>query len=423
MIGPSYDVAALRAQLPALAGGTAFFDGPGGSQTPTAVAQAVAATMTRGLSNRGSTTASERAADEVVLAARSAVADLVGGVPGGVVHGRSMTALTLEVSRALAKGWGPGDEVVVTRLDHDANVRPWVLAARAAGAEVRWADFDPSTAELHPEMVASLIGARTRLVAITGASNLLGTRPDVAAVASAAHAVGALLFVDGVHLSAHDSVDVTALGADLFAFSPYKLMGPHCGVLHGDPALLETIHPDKLEVSTDAVPERFETGTLPYELLAGVTAMVDVLAAIADPAGGESAGPGAPTGPGEPGLTRRARLERSMSAVAAHELRLRERTEEGLLALGLTVRSRARRRTPTLLVTFEGVPGVEPADAYRFLAERGVNAPAGHFYARHASQHLGLGERGGLRIGISPYTDDEDVDRLLTALGELVAAH
>ena len=407
----AYDVAALRAHFPALADGTAYFDGPGGSQTPTAVAEAVAAALVAGLSNRGATTASERRADAIVLAARRAAADLVGGEPDGVVIGRSMTALTFDLARTLARGWGPGDEVVVTRLDHDANVAPWTSAAAAVGATVRWADFDPDTTELDPARVTDLLGPRTRLVAVTGASNLLGTRPDVTAITRAAHQAGALVHVDGVHLTAHHPVDLAALGADLYSWSPYKVLGPHCGVLHGDPGLLETLHPAKLEPSPDRVPERFEAGTLPYELLAGLTAAVDFMSGIADVVGAPAAEPAAP---------RRHRLACSLTAVQKHEARLRDRVEEGALALGLTVRSRAARRTPTLLLTFEAVPGLEAADAYRFLAHLGVNAPASHFYAVHASRHLGLGEAGGLRVGISPYTDDEDVDRLLDGLGRLV---
>ncbi len=408
----TYDVARLRSHFPALTGPgptLAHFDGPGGSLTPAAVAEAVATTLTAGLSNRGlALTRSEQAADRVVTDARAAVADLVAGDPRGVVLGRSMTSLTLELAQALRATWGPGDEVVVTRLDHDANVRPWVLAAQAAGADVRWADFDPATGELETEALCASLSERTRLVALTGASNLIGTRPDVARVSAAAHAVGALVFVDGVHLAAHHLLDVEELGADFLAFSPYKLLGPHCGVLHADPALLEQVHPAKLEASTDAVPERFELGTLPYELLAGVTAMVDFLADLV-PA------------PDPARSSRRQRLAAGFAAVERHELRLRGRVEDGLLALGLTVRSRAARRTPTLLATFESAPGVEAADAYRYLAARDVCAPAGSFYAVHASRHLGLGDAGGLRVGISPYTDDDDVDRLLGGLGELLS--
>ncbi|MGY1840386.1 MULTISPECIES: cysteine desulfurase-like protein [unclassified Modestobacter] len=393
----SFDVAALRAQFPALRGGAAHFDGPGGSQTPLAVAQAVAATMTAPMANRGSVTQAERNADAVVREARQAVADLTGGEPGGVVFGRSATALTYELSRVLSAGWGTGDEVVVTRLDHDANIRPWVQAAEARGATVRWADFDPATGELHAATVGALLSERTRLVAVTGASNLIGTRPDVAAISALAHDAGALVWVDGVHLTAHAPVDVTVLGADFFVCSPYKFLGPHCGCLVAAPALLETLHPDKLLPSTNAVPERFELGTLPYELLAGTTTAVDVLAGIAGPEG-----------------DRRSRLTAAMAAVEEHEDRLRVRIEDGVRELpGVTLWSRAGRRTPTLLLTFAGR---DAADAHRFLAERGVNAPAGSFYALEASRHLGLGDTGGLRVGLAPYSDDADVDRLLTGL-------
>ncbi len=398
----SYDVAAVRACFPALRAGAAHFDGPGGSQVPESVAAAVAATMTAPMANRGRTTQAERNADDVVLAARQAIADLVAGDPGGVVFGRSTTQLTYDLSRVLAAGWGPGDEVVVTRLDHDANVRPWVQAARARGATVRWADFDPATGELAPEAVGALLSDRTRLVAVTGASNLIGTRPDVAAISALAHDAGAVTHVDGVHLTAHAAVDVAALGADLYACSPYKFLGPHLGCVVARPDLLETLHPDKLLPSTDAVPERFELGTLPYELLAGTTAAVDFLAGLGGPKG-----------------DRRARLEAGMAELEAHEDQLRERIEEGVRALpGVTIWSRAARRTPTLLLTFEGR---DAADAHRFLAERGVNAPAGSFYAIEASRHLGLGDTGGLRVGLAPYTDDEDVDRLLAGLGEWTA--
>jgi cysteine desulfurase family protein (TIGR01976 family) len=400
----TYDLAALRARFPALRDGTAYFDGPGGTQVPDVVARAVADTMTRGISNRGQVTSAERAADGVVLAFREAVADLVGADAGTVVLGRSATALTYDLSRALAAGWAPGDEVVVTRLDHDANIRPWVQAAERAGAVVRWVDFDPATGELPTGAVAAELSERTRLVALTGASNLIGTRPDVRAVAELAHERGALLHVDGVHLTAHAPVDLAELGADSYVWSPYKLLGPHCGVLVGRRELLERLRPDKLLPSSDAVPERFELGTLPYELMAGTTAAIDLVAGLA------------PTPDGAPASTspRRAALLAAMAAVEEHEDRLRRRIEAGLAELaGVSVRSRAPRRTPTLLVTFADR---DPADAYRALAAVGVNAPAGSFYAIEASRHLGLGDAGGLRIGLSPYSDDADVDRLLAGL-------
>jgi len=400
----AYDVAALRAHFPSLAGGVAYFDGPGGTQTPDVVADAVRAAMLAPLSNRGRTTLAERNADGIVTGARAAMADLLGADASGIVFGRSATALNYIVSRALAKNWGPDDEVVVSRLDHDANVRPWVQAAESAGATVRWIDFDPADGELRADHVAAVLSERTRLVAVTGASNLIGTRPNIPAIAALVHDRGALIAVDGVHLTAHTPIDVPALGADFYTCSPYKFLGPHCGVLAARADLLETIHPDKLLPATDAVPERFEFGTLPYELLAGVTAAVDFLAT----AGGSTDGP------------RRDRLAASMAALEAHEDALREKIEAGLAEIpGVTVHSRAPRRTPTLLATFDER---DAADAYRFLAERNVNAPAGSFYALEPSRRLGLGDTGGLRIGLAPYSTDDEADRLLAALREFSGA-
>jgi cysteine desulfurase family protein (TIGR01976 family) len=276
-VNPTYDVAAVRAHFPALREGAAHFDGPGGSQTPDVVAQAVYGTLTGPLANRGSVTIAERNAEDAVQRGRAALADLLGADPAGIVFGRSMTQLTFDLARTMAKEWGPGDEVVVSRLDHDANVRPWVTAAEAVGASVRWADFDPVTGELAPETIGALLTDHTKVVAVTGASNLIGTMPDVPAIADLVHATKAWLYVDGVHLTAHASVDVVALGADFFACSPYKFLGPHCGAVAGRVELLEQLRPDKLLPSPDRVPERFELGTLPYELMAGTAAAVDFL--------------------------------------------------------------------------------------------------------------------------------------------------
>jgi len=398
----TYDVAAVRAQFPSLRSGTAHFDSPGGTQVPASVARAVADTLTAPIANRGRVTAAERTADDIVQSARQAMADLLAADARGIVFGRSATALTFDVARTLAAGWGPGDEVVVSRLDHDANVRPWVIAASAVGATVRWIAFDPATGALSADDVAEVLTERTRLVAVTGASNLIGTRPPVTQIAQLVHETGALLAVDGVHLTAHAPVDVGDLGADLYTCSPYKFLGPHCGVLAASPALLESLAPAKLLPSSEEVPERFELGTLPYELLAGTTAAVEVLAGLAPDAADD----------------RRARLVAGITALEKYEDGLREDLEAALTALpGVRPWSRAASRTPTLLLTFDGR---DAADAYRFLAARGVNAPAGSFYAIEASRWLGLGDAGGLRIGLAPYTDQNDVDRLLDGLREFV---
>jgi cysteine desulfurase family protein (TIGR01976 family) len=397
-----YDVQSVRKHFPALSNGAAHFDGPGGSQVPEAVGRAVAETLTSAIANQGSETAASRHAEEVVSAAREAIADLLGADPGAIVFGRSMTQLTYDFARALAKTWRPADEVVVTRLDHDANIRPWVQAAESVGAIIRWAGFDPETGEQTLADIAGMLSSRTRLVAVTGASNLLGTRPPVAEIARLVHDAGALLYVDGVHLTPHAPVDVTALGADLFACSPYKFLGPHCGVVAGRPALLEGLHPDKLLPASDGTPEKFELGTLPYELLAGTTATVDFLAGLSHDAAG----------------TRRERVLAAMTMLEEYEDGVRQEIEQHLSETHeVVLYGHAAHRTPTLLFSI----GSKNSEAVSTrLAELGVNAPAGSFYALEASRRLGLGDAGAVRVGVAPYTDDSDVARLLDGVQRVV---
>ena len=391
-----YDVTAVREQFPALRSGRAHFDAPGGTQTPEPVARAVYDALAAPLSNRGRRTPAERNADDIVRGARAAMGDLLGVDPGTVAFGRSATALTFALSRTLSRGWRAGDQIILSRLDHDANVGPWLLAAQRAGAEVGWADFDPATGELDLATITDRLSERTRLVALTGASNLIGTRPDIAAVATAAHDAGALVYVDGVHHAAHSFVDVPALGADFYVCSPYKFLGPHCGALTGRAELLRELEPDKLRPSTDDVPERFELGTLPYELLAGVTAAVDFLAALVPGAG-----------------ARRDRLRASLVALEEHEDSLRQRVEDGLALLPeVTVHSRAAHRTPTLFMTFAER---RPAEVSDYLETDGIDAPAGTFYAYEPARRLGVDS--GLRIGLAPYSTEADVDRFVTSLG------
>jgi cysteine desulfurase family protein (TIGR01976 family) len=366
------------------------------------VIDAIADALRRPLSNRGLHTPAQRNAEDIVVNARAAIADLLNADPAGIVFGRSATALTFEMARTLAHtfSWGPGDEIVVTRLDHDANIRPWVITAERIGATVRFADFDPNTGELSAEAVAAVLTDRTRLVAVTAASNLIGTMPDVAAIADVVHDAGVWLYVDGVHYAAHEHVDLVALGTDFFVCSPYKFLGPHHGVLAAAPALLESLQPDKLLPSSDAVPERFELGTLPYELLAGTAAAVNYLADL----------------PGRAG-SRRERLALSHALVAEHELTLRRQLEDGLAALGdATVYSLATRRTSTLL--FE-LARASSSEVSQHLAGRGVNAPAGNFYALETSRHLGLGDTGAVRAGLALYNNAVDVDRLLDGLNAI----
>ena len=400
----SLDVAALRRQFPSLESGIAHFDGPGGTQTPAVVGTAIASTLTGPLSNRGTAIASERNAENAVAAFREAIADLLGADPRGVVYGRSATQLTYDISRALAKSWSEGDEIVVTQLDHDCNVRPWIQAAQARGAIVRWLRMDPGTAELDLADLEEVVNDRTRLVAVTAASNLLGTIPPVAAVSARAHEVGALVYVDGVHFTAHASVDVAALGADFFVCSPYKFFGPHCAALVADPVLLESLSPDKLLPSTDAVPERFELGTLPYEIMAGVTAAVEFIAGLAPAAG-----------------SRRDRLVAANHLIDDHELALRRHIEAGLIGFGdrVVVHSRAAERTPTLFFSFASH---DAEAASRFLAERDILAPAGSFYAYEPFRALALSVDAGMRVGLAPYNDHADVDRLLDGLADFLAS-
>ena len=396
----AYDVDRIRARIPALAGGVAYFDGPGGTQTPDLVAAAIASALTSPLSNRARVTGAEINADDITLAARQAGADLVNGDPRGIAFGRSMTDITFDIARTLAQGWGPGDEIVVTRLDHDGNVRPWVTYAQRSGATLRWVDFDKATGVLALEDVTKLLNENTRLVAITGASNLLGTRPDLVAIGKAVHQTPALFYVDGVHLTAHAPVDMQAIGADFYVCSPYKFLGPHIGMLAASPALLETLHPDKLRPSTESVPDRLELGTLPYELLAGITAAVDVLADLV---------------PGdEAKMSRRDRIVRSMAALESYEDELHVYLRAGLESVpGIRLYCHAPHRTPTELFSIDGV---DSEQIYVTLSALGVNAPASSFYAIEAADWIGLGEPGAVRVGLAPYTNHDDVDRLIAGL-------
>ncbi|HZD01019.1 MAG TPA: cysteine desulfurase-like protein [Actinomycetes bacterium] len=397
-----YDIGRVRASYPALADGYAYLDGAAGTQVPYAVIDAIADAYRAGIGNVGGAFPASQRSDRIVAECRRAVADLVGGDPAGVVLGPSMTALTYRLAYALARQWGPGDEVVVSRLDHDANVRPWLQVAERAGARVRWAEFDPVTGELPVEQYDGLLSDRTRLVAVTAASNVLGTRPDVAAIAAKAHGVGAVAYVDGVHATAHGPIDAVALGADFYATSAYKWSGPHVGAVVADPALLQRLHPDKLAAASDRVPERFAAGTWPFADLAGVVAAVEHLATLDTAAAG----------------TRRQRVLVSMATVAAYEQRLFDRLLGGLEAMGhVTAYGKAARRTATAYFT---VAGRTPREVAEHLAARRVNVWDGHNYAWEATGALGIRHAGSaVRAGVVHYNDRLDVDRLLEGVAEL----
>jgi cysteine desulfurase family protein (TIGR01976 family) len=389
-----FDVDRVRAQYPALAEGFLHFDGAGGTQPAEPVIEAIARAMRTAVANRGTAHEPARRSGEIVAAARSAVADLVGGDPAGVAFGPSATALTYLVSRTLSQGWEPGDEVVVSRLDHDANVRPWVQT----GATVKWADVDLKTGELPVEHYRELIGPRTKLVAVTAASNATGTVPAVRQIADLAHAAGAQVYVDGVHATAHRPTDVAALGADFYVTSAYKWSGPHYAAVIADPAVWEPLHPVKLIPSPSAAPDRFEYGTLSFELLAGLTAAVDFLAGLADVEG-----------------DRRTRVLAGMAAAEKHELGLLDRL---LAGLGederVTICPAGAERCPT--VSFR-LAGEAPADTARRLGERNICVSHGDYYAVEYFEAAGLRATGGaVRASIYHYNTADEVDRLLEAL-------
>lgn len=393
---------AVRAAYPALADGYAYLDGAAGTQVPAAVIDAISAAYRSGLGNDGGVFPASKRSGALTAECRQAVADLVGGLADGVILGPNMTTLTYRLASTLASRWGPGDEVVVSRLDHDANIRPWVQAAQRAGAVVRWAEVDLPAGELPAGQYGSLLSERTVLVAVTAASNVLGTRPEVAEITASAHAVGALTYVDGVHATPHGPTDVAALGADFYATSAYKWSGPHIGAVIADPALLESLHPDKLAPAPGSVPERFEQGTPPFADLAGVAAAVDHLASLDPSAAG----------------SRRQRLLASMAAAHEYEQGLFRVMLDGLAAIGgVTLYGKAPRRTATAYFT---MAGRTPAQVASHLADRKINVWNGHNYAWELTAALGIREAGSaVRAGLVHYNNRSDVDRLLAAVAEL----
>ena len=399
----AYQVERVRQDFPSLRTGIAFFDGPGGSQVPTAVGQAIANAITQASSNRGTTTASEQNAEDAVIGYRNAVADLLNADPKGVVYGRSWTQLTYDFSRSISKSWSSGDEIIISRLDHDSNIRPWLQAAANRGVVVKWAEIDKESGELPVSAVTSLLSAKTKFVAVTGASNTLGTKPDIYAIGRAVKDAGALFLVDGVHLTPHAVIDFKAMPVDFYGFSSYKILGPHCSSFVADPALLETINNDKLLPSTMTVPERFEFGTLPYELMAGVSASIDYVAALDSSATG----------------SRRERIVKSITLLEEYEQELFKYMQDQLALLPtITLYGKAKDRTPTAYFNFAGVDG---GDVYKFMATKKVNLPAHNFYAVEVSRALGLGDTGAIRAGIAPYTTRDDVDRLIAGLSEFLS--
>jgi cysteine desulfurase family protein (TIGR01976 family) len=396
------DVARVRGLFPGLSDGLLHADGPGGALVPESVVRAVSQAMRVPIANRGGVFAASARAEQLVSGARSAVADLAGGAPSGVVLGANMTSLTYAVARALGKHWRRGDEIVVSRLDHDANIRPWLQIADELGMVVKWAEVDIETGELPDWQYDELLTDRTRLVAVTAASNAIGTCPDVAAIAMRAHRVGALVYVDAAHAAPHMPLDVTELEADFLALSAYKWCGPHVGALVARPDLLDELRPDKLVPAPDRVPDRFEQGTPPFELYAGVAASVDHLAGLCPDATG----------------TRRERLTASMAAVSSYEETLFGRLDGALRSMAhVQVLGSPRYRMPTLSFT---VSRMRPRQVTRELARRGVCAWDGDFYSRELFDAIGVNETGGaVRLGLLHYNTREEVDHLIDHVSDL----
>ena len=374
-----------RDRFPGLADGWARLDGPGGTQMVDSAIEAMADWMRSGkTANEGGAFPHARASAAIVEHARERAATLLGGEAAGIAFGPSMTALTMRFSAAAGRALRPGDEIVCTRLDHDANVRPWLIAAERAGALVRFAEPEREALELPASAVEAVLSDRTRWIAVTAASNAVGSVPDLPGIVAAARRVGAHVYVDAVHASPHRPIDFATLGADALACSAYKWFGPHVGVLCARPDVLGELTPDKLRPSTDAVPHRWELGTLPFEALAGVAAAAAYTASV------------------------------GWGAVLEHERALLETARDGLAAIGgVTLYGDAKVRTPTLMFNVAGRTAAEVAAA---LAERQVAVWDGNYYAWELERFLGLEPHGAVRAGFVHYNDASDAQRLLDAV-------
>jgi cysteine desulfurase family protein (TIGR01976 family) len=384
----AFDVEAVRRRFSALERELAFFDGPGGTQTPDEVIDAIAGYLRESNANLGGPFETSRRSEALVTDARLTAAGFLGCTVDEVAFGANMTTLNFTLSRACARGWQEGDEVVVTRLDHDANVSPWLELAHDLGLVVRFADIH-ADATLDLDDLAAQLSDRTRVVAFPWASNAVGTLVDVARVSELAHEAGALAWVDAVHYAPHGPIDVAAAGADVLVCSPYKFYGPHLGLAYARSELLEGWRPYKVRpAANEPLGHRYETGTLAHELLAGFVAAVDYLGSL------------------------------GWDAVIAHERELGERFLRGLPECcrlhGLPT---MEGRVPTFALTIDGL---DPAAAARRLGERGFAVWHGNYYALEVMKRLGLENSGGaVRVGIVHYNTADEVDRLLDELAAL----
>lgn len=399
----------IRSQFPALSlevsgRKAAFFDGPGGTQVTQRVIDAISDYLTRSNANTHGTFLTSQRSDEVLNEAHQAIADLLGCSAREVIFGANMTSLTFAMSRAIGRELGPGDEIVLTALDHDANFAPW-KALEERGVTIRVAEFRRADCTLELNGLLSLINPKTKLVAIGYASNAVGSINPVRQVIDAAHAVGAWAFVDAVHYAPHGPIDVQALDCDFLACSSYKFFGPHQGLLYGKSELLERLKPYKVRPADDSIPDRWETGTQNHEAMAGVTAAIDYLAELGERCGASG--------------SRRERLIGAMRAVQEAERALGERLIRGLLDIpglefyGIREPERFDERTPTVSIRLPGETSTQTAAR---VAEDGLFVWDGNYYALNWSERMGLEPDGAVRIGLAHYNTAEEVDRLLESL-------
>jgi cysteine desulfurase family protein (TIGR01976 family) len=386
------DVTAVRERFPALASRAAYLDGPGGSQVPREVLDAVAGYLRDSNANLGGAFPTSASSDEVMASGRAAAADFAGGEPAGIAFGANMTTLNFQLAHAVARTLDPGDEILVTQLDHDANVSPWLLVARDHGLAVRKAPIRTDDVTLDEDALEALIGERTRVVAFTLASNAVGSIPDAARIAAAAHRAGALAWADGVHLAPHRRLRAREWGIDVLLCSPYKFFGPHLGIAAIRPDLAESLPADRVRPASEEPPgHRFETGTQSHEAIAGTVAAIGYLRSLG---GGD--------------------LDVAFDRIERHETALSERFLAGMPDdLTLYGIPRAEGRTPTFCFN---LAGEEPRAVAARLARRDVYVWDGDYYALEPIRALGLGEGGAVRAGFLHYTTEDEVDRLLEAL-------
>jgi cysteine desulfurase family protein (TIGR01976 family) len=392
---PPLDVEAVRERFPALAGGAAYLDGPGGSQCPREVLEATTSYMRDSNANLGGAFPTSAASDETMRRGRAAAADFTGGDPDGIAFGANMTTLNFLLAHAVARTLDPGDEIVVTQLDHDANISPWLLLAADHDLVVRHAPITPDDMTLDHDALEDLIGDRTRVVAFTLASNAVGSITDPARIAAAAHAAGALAWADAVHLAPHRRLRAAEWGLDVLLCSPYKFFGPHLGVAAIRPDLARSLPADRVRPADEHPPGcRFETGTQSHEAVAGATAAIEYLRSLGDGS-----------------------LDLAFERIGGHEDALARRFLEGLPdGIELYGLRTVEGRTPTFCFNLHGR---SPREVAERLGERGIYVWDGDYYALEPMRALGLAESGGaVRAGFLHYTSEEEVDRLLAALAE-----